>query len=296
MFCKSRKLDIEKHWDRMLLKTSAHNSDRFMWIHVNLINLPAARLTWEQIVQRLMLKYDDPKRTQSVKRALSSFSFDPNKSSESIESANRRFVAYVLETHCDTSMAIPLYVNGMPEMCKKLLNLTMAYDRNSGFNYCVKDIVQRSSTFIHSKNDDYVFYSKTARIAVTLPMEKVYSKICEFHLSTDHSTATCPDYSVLKYPYIDPMAIDNEFSVALTQENEPLIKTEPDQEAHPSYIPTTNTTREVQVKREPISKPSYTPYGRPRSNRQQTDQCIFCKLPFYHGHLNDCKKIIKKKK
>ncbi|KAI9270825.1 hypothetical protein BY458DRAFT_436205, partial [Sporodiniella umbellata] len=95
MFCKSKKLDIEKHWDRLLLKTSAHQVDRFMWIHTHLIHQPAVRLTWEQVVRRLMLQYDDPKRALSIQHSLRDFSFDDRH--ESIEQANRRFVAYVLE-------------------------------------------------------------------------------------------------------------------------------------------------------------------------------------------------------
>ncbi|ORE10058.1 hypothetical protein BCV72DRAFT_200346, partial [Rhizopus microsporus var. microsporus] len=95
VFCKSKNIDIEKHWARLLLKTTAHNYERFMWIHLHLINQSKLRLSWQQVVQRLMLKYDDPRRTQAVKRALNMFTFDPNIKPESIDAANRRFTAYV---------------------------------------------------------------------------------------------------------------------------------------------------------------------------------------------------------
>lgn len=327
MFCKSKKMDIEKHWDRLLLKTSAHNADRFMWIHMNLITQPTVRLSWEQVVQRLMLKYDDPRRTQSVKRALQSFYFDPVKNTESIEIANRRFVAYVLETHCDPSEAIGLYVNGMPESCRQLLRLTMSYDKHTGFNYCLKDIVQRSSIFVTAKDDDYVFYSKTARIAVSLPMEKVNSKMCEFHILPTHTTADCPDYSILKYPYLDPMAVENEFSKLITQnKDEPVLKHNNTSKTQPSYIPD-SLPNEVQVKRESISEREHvdrdhSSYSQPQLNPKPHSKphpphhhrpshphssltapslkkrrdCYYCGEPFFWGHNSVCKKFPPSKK
>ncbi|CEI86560.1 hypothetical protein RMCBS344292_00997 [Rhizopus microsporus] len=312
VFCKSKNIDIEKHWAKLLLKTTAHNYERFMWIHLHLINQPKLKLSWQQVVQRLMLKYDDPRRTQAVKRALNMFTFNPNIKPESIDAANRRFTAYVHETHCDPSEAIRLYLKGMPTLCRELLELTMAYDRHTGFNYCLNDIVQRASVFINAKSDDFIFYSKTVRIAVSLPLDKVQSNLCEFHITSSHTTAECPDYTILKYPYLSSMSVENEFckiyqqvkalepikdQANMTTNKTTVQHTDP--AVRPSYIPDLLPTSDASIKQEESSAetPRQVQCSQSKSSSSRPSKpCHFCRQPFYPGHLFECEVVRKKKR
>ncbi|KAL9539265.1 hypothetical protein MBANPS3_010367 [Mucor bainieri] len=205
-FCKSKstaenRLDIDEDWKKLLFTCCSHNTERVMWIHLTFQTSIKMKLTWKQVVRRLMANFDDPKRILSLEAALSKFNFMPEL--ESIYAANMEFARYADELGNDTKKTVELYLNGMPPAIKEVLESTIAYDESTHFRYSLLDIQQRSATFLTASEGDLIFYSKSAHLALALEYEKVDTKNCEFHLLADHSTIECPDYTVLRFPYMD---------------------------------------------------------------------------------------------
>ncbi|KAF1799116.1 hypothetical protein FB192DRAFT_1257408, partial [Mucor lusitanicus] len=90
-FCKSKstaenRLDIDEDWKKLLFTCCSHNPERVMWIHLTFQTSTKMKLTWKQVVRRLMANFDDPKRILSLETALSKFNFMPEL--ESIYAAN----------------------------------------------------------------------------------------------------------------------------------------------------------------------------------------------------------------
>jgi hypothetical protein len=191
-------LDIEEDWLKLLLSCSPHNYDRFMWIHTTFQAVNNLKLDWTQVKKRLMCKYDDPSRHMAVQKQISSFKYIPKL--ESIEVANQNYNRLAKEAQVNF---IDPYINGLPSSVRNVIISTMGYDKTTTFKYDLKDIQQRAVVFVSANECDFVFYSKSAHVAVKLEHEKVSQKDCEFHLLQDHSTSTCPDYTIVKYPYMD---------------------------------------------------------------------------------------------
>lgn len=205
-FCKSKstpenQLDIDEDWKKLLFTCSSHNPDRIMWIHLTFQSSHKLKLSWKQVVRRLMANFDDPKRNPSLESALSKFRFLPEL--ESIYVANLEFARYANELGDDTKRIVELYLNGMPPTIKEVLKSTIAFDESTHFRFSLLDVQQRAAVFLTANEDDLIFYSKSAHLAIALEYEKVDTKNCEFHLLADHSTIECPDYKVLKFPYMD---------------------------------------------------------------------------------------------
>jgi hypothetical protein len=214
-FCQSTlasslRLDIEKDWHKLLLACSSHNYERFMWIHLTFQSTLRLKLRWKQVVTRLMFKFDTPKRRILVEELLSSFRYIPELgtlTTNSIHMVNSDFCRYADEFGDDPAKIINYYVNGMPASIKQVIKSTMQYDEASHFKYTLLDIQQRATVFAMIKEDKFIFYSKSAHLAISLEHEKVNNKDCEFHLLAEHSTSNCPDYVIVKYPYMDFMPL-----------------------------------------------------------------------------------------
>ncbi|CEP16164.1 hypothetical protein [Parasitella parasitica] len=233
-FCKTRstpenKLDIDEDWKKLLFTCSSHNSERIMWIHLTFQTSNKLKLTWKQVVRRLMANFDDPKRSLSLEITLSKFKFLPE--IESIYTANLEFARYADELGDDTKRVVDIYMNGMPPTIKDVLQSTIAYDEASHFRYSLLDVQQRAAVFLTANEGDLIFYSKSAHLATSFEYEKVDTKNCEFHLLADHSTIGCPDYNVLRFPYMDftllkldstpsPQSIEHSTSKTVAQSNQ----------------------------------------------------------------------------
>jgi hypothetical protein len=217
-FCRStstssQRLDIEKDWHKLLLACSSHNYERFMWIHLTFQSTLRLKLRWKQVVTRLMSKFDAPERRILVQELLSSFRYIPElatATTNSIYMVNSDFCRYADELGDNPVKIIDYYVDGMPPSIKQVIKSTMQYDEFSHFKYTLLDIQQRATVFTTTKEDKFIFYSKSAHLAISLEHEMVNNKDCEFHLLAEHATSNCPDYIIVKYPYMDfmPLVVD----------------------------------------------------------------------------------------
>ncbi|KAG2236641.1 hypothetical protein INT48_000196 [Thamnidium elegans] len=194
----TKQLNIETDWLKLLLACSSHNYDRFMWIHLTFQSANNLKLDWSQVRRRLMSKFDDPSRQTIVFNQIANFKYIPE--IETIEMANERFTRLTEEAQID---GINYYVNVFPLPVKEVLISTIDYDASTNFHCDLKDVMQRATVFLSATDDDFTFYSKSAHLAVRLEHEKVNQKDCEFHLLAEHSTSSCPDYIIVKYPYME---------------------------------------------------------------------------------------------
>jgi hypothetical protein len=172
-----------------------------------------------------MANFDDPKRNISLESTLSKFRFLPEL--ESIYAANSAFARYADELGDDTKRITELYLNGMPPTIKEVLQSTIAYDESTHFRFSLLDVQQRAAVFLTANEGDLIFYAKSAHLAIALEYEKVDTKNCEFHLLADHSTIECPDYAVLRFPYMDFTLLTSTSTTSATsaQPIETTIKT-----------------------------------------------------------------------
>ncbi|GAA5802678.1 hypothetical protein HPULCUR_008152 [Helicostylum pulchrum] len=200
----TKQLNIETDWLKLLLACSSHNYDRFMWIHLTFQTANNLKLDWRQVRKRLMSKFDDPSRRTIVFNQIADFKYIPE--IETIEIANKRFTRLTEEAQID---GISYYVNIFNSPVKEVLISTIDYDASTNFHCDLKDVMQRATVFLSATDDDFTFYSKSAHLAVRLEHEKVNQKDCDFHLLAEHSTSSCPDYTIVKYPYMEftPLAL-----------------------------------------------------------------------------------------
>ncbi|GAA5814488.1 hypothetical protein MFLAVUS_007985 [Mucor flavus] len=194
----TRQLNIETDWLKLLLACSSHNYDRFMWIHLTFQSANNLKLDWRQVRRRLMSKFDDPSRRTIVFNQIADFKYIPE--IETIEIVNKRFTRLIEEAQID---GISYYVNVFDSPVKEVLISTIDYDASTNFHCDLKDVMQRATVFLNATDDDFTFYSKSAHLAIRLEHEKVNQKDCDFHLLAEHSTASCPDYTIVKYPYME---------------------------------------------------------------------------------------------
>ncbi|KAI9352326.1 hypothetical protein BD770DRAFT_393216 [Pilaira anomala] len=193
----AKHLNIDRDWHKLLLACSSNNYDRFMWIHLTFQSSNNLKLDWSQVRRRLMSKFDVPTRRDNVMKLISDFKYVPELGT--IESANKGFQRLADEVEINT---ITSYANILPPSLKDVVMSTITYDALTDFPCDLKDIMQRAAVFATATDDDFIFYSKTAHLAVRLDHQKVNQKDCEFHLLAEHSTSACPDYVIVKYPYM----------------------------------------------------------------------------------------------
>ncbi|KAG1064610.1 hypothetical protein G6F42_026968 [Rhizopus arrhizus] len=219
------------------------------------------KLTWKQVIRRLMANFDDPKRTLSLERALSRFNFLPEL--ESIYAANMEFARYADELGDDTKRTVELYLNGMPPAIKEVIESTIAYDESTRFRYSLLDVQQRSATFLTANEGDLIFYSKSAHLAIALEYEKVDTRNCEFHLLADHSTMECPDYTVLRFPYMDftPLKFDLKPTGSITQDVQPTEDITMGHSAEPDSLPVEASPVAVKSEVAPVKPTQQTTKG-----------------------------------
>lgn len=146
-------LNIEENWLKLILATSPHNYDRFMWIHTTFQTSKNLTLDWSQVKKRLMCKYDDPSRHILVQEEIANFKYIPKV--ESIQEANTRFNPLAQEAQ--VSVVEP-YIQGLPASIKEVLVFTIAYDNTTNFKYDLKDVQQRAVVFCNAKEGDFIFY------------------------------------------------------------------------------------------------------------------------------------------
>ncbi|CAO3634828.1 unnamed protein product [Mucor hiemalis] len=193
-----KQLDVNKDWLKLLLACSSHNYERFMWIHLTFQASNNLKLTWNQVRKRLQSKFDDPSRRTKLVQELETTRFIPE--IQSIIVHNQKFTRIADELEYDTRN---YYVNSLPEKIQIVLRSTMTYDESKNFYCNLQDIQQRAVVFTNADEGKFVFYSKVAHVALSLDHEKVNKSDCEFHLLAQHSTLECPDYTIVKYPYMD---------------------------------------------------------------------------------------------
>jgi hypothetical protein len=195
-------LNIEHDWLKLLLACSPHNYERFMWIHFTFqrtsgCSSTTSQLKWPQVKRRLMSKFDHPKRRIQIQSQIANFKYIPE--IEPITVANKKFKRLADEIQINVN---DQYIRGLPIGIQDVLLSTIAFDESKSFYIALDDIQQRATVFINAKEGDFCFYSKSAHIALSLEHEKVNKKDCEFHMLADHSTSSCPDYVIVKYPYM----------------------------------------------------------------------------------------------
>lgn len=276
-FCRStsvssHRLDIEKDWHKLLLTCSSHNYDRFMWIHLTFQSTLRLKLRWKQVVTRLMSKFDVPERRILVEELLSSFRYFPELATiatNSIHMVNSDFRRYADELGDDPAKIINYYVNGMPLSIKQVIESTMQYDETKHFKYTLLDIQQRATVFITTKEDRFIFYSKSAHLAISLEIEKGNSNDCEFHLLAEHSTSNCPDYVIVRYPYMDftPLivaaSVINDVEMGTSSSSPKLT---------PKEIPTSTVANSYPVNTPMTEINSITPHGLPSTVEGEDEQ------------------------
>lgn len=205
-YCQSENLDIEKAWFKLLTACTTHNYDRYMWIHSTFQHADKYGIGWKQAVRRLMFKYDDPHRTMILESKMDSLryllSVNPG---QHIYSVNQDFTRCAEELELDDCMAVGVYLEGLPENIREVIRTTMDFDDSTRFRYKLSDIQQRAAIFISADPGSYIFYSKSAHFVTSLEVEKVSTVSCEFHIIGDHTTTSCPDYTIIKYPCMDFM-------------------------------------------------------------------------------------------
>lgn len=193
-----KQLDVEEDWPKLLLACSSHNYDRFMWIHLTFQASNNLKLSWKQVRKRLQSKFDDPSRRSRLAQELETKRYIPD--IQSIFVHNQEFSRIADELEYDTRN---YYVNSLPEKYQMVLRSTMTYDESNNFYCNLEDLQQRAVVFAKADDGKFIFYSKVAHIALSLDHEKVNKSDCEFHLLAQHSTLECPDYTIVKYPYME---------------------------------------------------------------------------------------------
>lgn len=280
-YCKTsttKHLNIEKDWLKLLLACSSNNYERFMWIHLTFQSTNNLKLDWQQVKKRLMCKFDHPSRPAIVLNLVSSFKYLPE--IETIELANERFSKLAAEAQIDVTDA---YLLGLPSHIKDVISSTMAFDATTSFHCGLKDVQQRATIFLTANEGDFIFYSKTAHVALRLEHEKVNKKDCEFHLLAEHSTSTCPDYVIVKYPYMEftslagvPKLHSPTTITKYTQSVEMEKSSEPFPQPAQPFIPMVQAQVQTQPSLNIAGSSSFTPV-------QTTDQVLSVKQENTNG-------------